>query len=319
MKLKLIAMTCLLTFTACDKLPNGSTPGNSPTSMSSMAAQNPETAGVVSVDRFQDGFSTLFKRSGPAFDPVNVSKIVPAPNAPIDLDKHFLVSSLGPKGEKITYYALDVLSDVPGMAWVFLNQKGQPVQGQLPILKSIPGEKDYNDFMQITEVIVPDNYVANSLTSMNDVKNAMSRGEVVFKPGNRIANWAVVPQGTMASKKFQGKPVSGFKAWYQGQVAHYLRFEENLQITSSMKVPTSPIIVIFKNGMDPSMGFKTEANGQTHNVLATLPGDAAYSSLWLHAFQGKAEGFESVNDFMSATLNRGGDLPNLMVNCPVVE
>lgn len=54
-------------------------------------------------------------------------------------------------------------------------------------------------------------------------------------------------------------------------------------------------------------------------MIATLPGEMAYSSLWLHDFQGKLEGFEMVKDLATATANRGaGVLPDILVNCPVV-
>lgn len=325
MKAILIALSVSLVLaTACTPLPNSKpAPSAMPDTMPSattvsMTAHDPDKAEVVSVDRFQDNFATLFKRSGPAFDSDNVSKIVPAPNAPIDMDTYFLVHSLGPKGESVTYYALDVVSNVPGEAWVFVDSKGMTVPGQLSIIKALPGAEGYNDFVRITEVMVKDDYTPNSLVSVADVKAAMSAGDVTLKETQRIANWAVVPQGTIAKQTYQGRPVDGYRAWYQGQVAHYLSFDEDLKLTADGKVPDSPIVVIFNNGMDPSKGFKAETSGQTHNVIATLPGDAAYSSLWKHTIQGDPTGFDKVHDFASATDNKGGELPGILVNCPVV-
>ncbi|MGE3725783.1 MAG: hypothetical protein AB7I41_09540 [Candidatus Sericytochromatia bacterium] len=322
--LKILAASAVL-LAACNPLPNlppvamsGIPMGPMVDPMKQMMPHDPNTASVVSVDRFQDGFATLFKRSGPAFDPVNVTKVVPAPNAPIDLDKYFLVSSLGPRGEKVTYYALDVVSDQPAEGWVFVSEQGQLVPGQLPIIDLLPGEKGYNDFFRITEVVVKAGYVPNSLASAADVKAAMVAGQVSLRMTDRIANWAVVPQGSKAEMTFAGQPVSGYQAWYKGQVAPYLRFDTNLKATPAGKVPSSPIVVIFKNGKDPAMGFQSEASGRTHNVIATLPGETAYSSLWLHDFQGKLEGFEMVKDLATATANRGADLPDILVNCPVV-
>ena len=78
------------------------------------AGADPDAADVVAVDRFQDSFGTLFKRSGPAFDPAHVQPVVPAPNAPIDFDALFLVPAYGPAGEEVSYYALDILSETPG-------------------------------------------------------------------------------------------------------------------------------------------------------------------------------------------------------------
>lgn len=335
MKVILTALAAsMVLVTACNPVPNAPTPSSSNTGSNTgtdmgsnmgtstgdmMAmAHDPDKAAVASVDRFQDSFATLFKRSGPAFDPANVSKVVPAPNAPIDMDKYFLVHSLGPNGEKITYYALDVVPDQPGEAWVFVDKSGKMIPDQLPVINTLPGDKGYNDFVRITEVMVPDDYVPNSLNSYDAVKAAMEAGMVTMQQTHRIANWAVVPKGTIATQPFNGQPVSGYRAWFKGQTASYLRFDDNLMMGSDGKVPTSPIIVIFNNGMDPSMGFKAEASGQTHNVVATLPGDPGYSSLWMHNFQGKPEGFDAVHDFASATANRGADLPGILVNCPVV-
>src|SRR5579862_5184506 len=60
-------------------------------------AKNPDTASVVSVDRFSDAFAHLFKRSA------NAS--LPAANAPIDCDQGpFITHGLGPDGEDVTYY-----------------------------------------------------------------------------------------------------------------------------------------------------------------------------------------------------------------------
>src|SRR5688572_12791175 len=74
---------------------------------------DPDAAQVASVDRFSDSFGHLFKRSAPIFDPSNVQPAVPAPNAPIDFDALFTVHALGPAGEAVTYYSLDILPREP--------------------------------------------------------------------------------------------------------------------------------------------------------------------------------------------------------------
>ncbi len=308
---KLVMSLALIIINSC----TSTTPsGNGNNTM--ISANDPAKAQIVSVDRFQDSFGKLFKRSGPAFDTENVSKVLPAPNAPIDMDKYFLVKSLGPKGEKVTYYALDILTDIPAKGWVFVNQSGKMIENQLPIIDALPGDETYNDFVRINEVKVHDGYVANSLSSVDDVNNALKDNKVTVTETTRIANWSVVPAGTIATHKFNGVAVSGYKAWYKKQIANYLRFDTQLQAVNG-KVPTSPIIVILNNGKDPSKGFKAETDGQTHNVLGTLPGDASYSSLWIHNVQGKPEGFDSVKDFASALANQSGPL-GPTVNCPVV-
>ena len=114
---------------------------------------DPDTAPAAMVDRFQDSFATLFKRSGPVFDPTNVSKVVPAPGEPIDME-NVLVMALGPSGEKVTYYSLDIVPDVAGKAFQIVGPDGAPVADQLPILEAIPGDAGYNDFVAITRVTV---------------------------------------------------------------------------------------------------------------------------------------------------------------------
>ena len=102
------------------------------------AARDPNTASVVSVDRFSDAFAHLFKRSGnPAF---------PAPNAPINCDQGaFITRGLGPNGEKVAYYNFDVLPTTPAPIYVLFAGSTQ-VQGQLNIIDVVPGDPGYNDF-----------------------------------------------------------------------------------------------------------------------------------------------------------------------------
>jgi hypothetical protein len=276
---------------------------------------DPDTAPVASVDRFSDAFATLFKRSGPAFDPVNVQPLIPAENEPFDMDTLFTVKALGPAGEKVTYYALDILPPTPGKGYVLVDEAGQPITDQLPIIEGLPGDTGYNDFVQITEVTVDTGYVANTITSAADVAAAVEAGTASMTETTRIANWSVVPKGTMAAKKFAGVAVTGYRAWYDDKVAHYLQFDTELEAAAGT-VPSSGIIVIFADDMSPMMGFAAEPDGQTHNALETLPGDPGYSSYWSHS-RGALAGFDTVTDFPTATANIAGPLP-VIVNCPVV-
>jgi len=281
-----------------------------------VVALDPDTAEVASVDRFSDAFATLFKRSGPAFDPVNVQPLIPAENEPFDMDMLFTVKALGPTGQLVTYYALDILPPTPATGYVLLDEAGQPIADQLPIIAGLPGDAGYNDFVLITEVTVDADYVANTITSAADVTAAVEAGIATVTETTRIANWSVVPKGTIAAKKFAGADVTGYRAWYDDKVAHYMQFETDL-VAAVGTVPTSGIIVIFVDDMSPMMGFAAEPGGQTHNALETLPGDPGYSSYWSHS-RGALAGFDTVTDFPTATANIAGPLP-VTVNCPVVE
>jgi hypothetical protein len=278
---------------------------------------DPETAPVASVDRFSDSFGKLFKRSAPIFDPDNVKPNVPAPNAPIDLDAMFTVRALGPTGEATTYYSLDILPRAPSKAYLIMRG-GRPVDGQLPIIDSLPGDAGYNDFARVSEVTVGDDYVANTLTSFDEVDAAVAAGDATVTETTRIVNWAAVPKDTRATKKFNGQDILGHRSWMRGQVVHQLRFEENLTITEAGMVPTAEIIVMFDNNMDPSQGFATNADGSTRNAIDTVAGDPTYSSLWNHSVGNKAN-FASVVDFPSAAANVMAANVGVDVNCPEVR
>lgn len=278
---------------------------------------DPDTAPVASVDRFSDSFGNLFKRSAPLFDPANVKPVVPAPNAPIDFDALFAVRALGPSGLPVTYYSFDILPRQPAKAWVIMND-GKPVAGQLPIIASLPGDPGYNDFVRITEVTVNGSYAANQFASVEDVEAAITAGKATATETNRIANWAAVPAGSKATKRFAGQVVTGHRSWFQGQVVHQMRFEENLTVKADGTVPTAEIIVIFDNDMDPGAGFAKDSTGMTHNAIDTLAGPAPYSSLWNHSVGGKAN-FASVRDFSTALANVKAANVGVDVNCPEVE
>ena len=89
-------------------------------------------------------------------------------------------------------------------------------------------------------------------------------------------------------------------------------------------VPTSPIYVMFNINPDqqdggPGSGFKTEpGTTQTHNVVATLPGDAGYSPLWLVSVLDNAA-FDSVTDLASAAAATVLGAGVATVNCPIVS
>jgi hypothetical protein len=278
---------------------------------------DPDTAPVAGVDRFADNFGTLFKRSAPVFDPANVKPVVPAPNAPIDFDALFTVRALGPAGEAVTYYSLDILPRAPGTGFILLRD-GRPVPGQLEIIDGLPGDAGYNDFVRITEIAVGDGYVANTLTSADEVRAAITAGEVTATETTRIANWAVVPAGSKATRTFRGEDVTGNRAWVDGQVAHFLRFEENLQIKADGMVPTAEIIVMFDNNMDPSEGFEVDAEGRTHNAIDTVASSPGYSSLWNHSVGNNAN-FAAIVDFETALGNVMAANVGVDVNCPEVK
>ena len=277
-------------------------------------SKDPGAAPVASVDRFGD-HGTLFNRAAPVFHPEVTTSLIPGPDEPIDFDALFLVNALGPGGEAITYYGLDIASELPTRGFVVVDESGVPVADQLPIVERRPGDDGYSDFVRIHEVHVGDDYPANAFASAADVLDTVDDGIAALIATDRIGNWALVPAGSSANRRFAGEPVDGFTAWLDGEVVHFLHFDRALPISSGGATPLSTVIVIFADGMSPAEGFANDM-GQTHNVVETLPGDPGYSSLWQHRM-GDLAGFDTVTDFASAEANVAAQL-SVRVNCPVV-
>ena len=122
---------------------------------------------------------------------------------------------------------------------------------------------------------MPADYVANTATSLADIQAAGYETEVT----STLVNCPVVPDGSTADL---GGGADGLtRGWYKDQVVFYFSFEEHaLMTTPGGEVPLSPIYVTFninpgEPGGGPPSGFLTETGmSQTHNVVATLPGDA---------------------------------------------
>lgn len=276
------------------------------------APRDPATAPRVAVDRFSSAAGMLFVRTA--------TNGMPAANAPIDMDTGpFITTGLGPGGEHIKYYNFDVQPTAPAPIYVLIRQgESAPVAGQLNIVDVIPGQQGYNDFWRIMKVTVPSNYVANSITSAEEIRTA----GYAIDATSMIVNCPIVPEGSVA--RLGGGKAGLTHGWYRDQVVAYFNFDEAaISTTSQGLVPLAPIFVAFTinpdqpNGGPPS-GFKTEAGSlQTHNVAASLPMQTGYTPLWsVIPFNNSA--FATVKNLATAVA-----APNfgvaVNVNCPVVE
>jgi hypothetical protein len=251
---------------------------------------------------------------------------LPGPNEPIDFDSGdpFITQGFGPGGEVVKYYNFDVQSTNPASIYaLFRPGEETPVAGQLNIVDVVPGDGGYNDFWHVMKVMVPDDYVANTVTSASEIS---SKGFAVEETGV-LVNCPIVPEGSSAELRIGDEGTGLSRGWYRDKVVHYLNFSEaSLMTTSGGDVPASPIYVTFNVNPDPNdamsgpaSGFKVE-NGseQTHNVPATLPSYGGYSPLWAVQIYDNAD-FGLVMDLASA-----GDADILepngpMVNCPIVS
>jgi hypothetical protein len=283
------------------------------------AALDPDTAPEVSVDRFSAEAGTLMVR-----DETNG---LPGPNEPIDFDsgEPFITQGLGPDGEIVTYYNFDVQPVHSAPIFVFFREDNMPIEGQLNVIGVVPGDDGYTDFWHVHKVTVPADYVANTLTNVDDV---MASGYDIVRT-NQIVNCPVVPEGSTATLRFGGGDNGLVRGWYKDQVVYYFDFSEKQLLVELPEeghpdVPLAEILVTFninlgEPGGGPPSGFMTEPGTvQTHNALNTLPDDEDYSPLWDVDVYDNAD-FESVHDFASAAAADILAVGVGTVNCPVVS
>jgi hypothetical protein len=274
--------------------------------------KDPDQAPIAKVDRFSDAAGTLLKRSA--------DTRLPAANEPIDFDTAPL-NTLGfsPSGKPALYYHLDVQSTTPAPVYILYREgENAPLQYQLNIIDTLPGEKGYDDFRQIWKVSVPKNYVANTIT---DAATLLQTGYKTEKT-DTLLNMPVVPDKSRARTRFNGGSPELQRAWYQGKVAKFFLFDEAPLAVSGDKVPVSPIydgFTINPGQAGGEMEFCTDPNStQTHNVVATVPGDKAYSPLWLRVVYDSAA-CASVHNLDTVLKAKVVPAKVLLINCPIVS
>jgi hypothetical protein len=279
-----------------------------------MSSHDPATAPKATVDRFSATAGHLQRRTA--------DNGIPQPNAPVDFDHGpFITQGHGPKGQPVMYYNFDAQPSTAAPVYVLVHSgTGAPVEQQLPIIDALPGDTGYSDLHQVIRVTVPADYHANTITSAKEIENA---GWSIERT-TTIVNDPIVPEGSRARFGVDGHPAPLRTAWYRGQTARFLEFEQNLKGDAAGTVPVSPIFVTFvKNPGEPDggpgSGFKTEAGSkQTHNVIATAPGDPGYSPLWQVSVYDNGA-FQLVSDLNSVGRAKILAQNVALVNCPVVH
>lgn len=276
--------------------------------------KDPDKAEEVSVDRFSAAAGTLMVR--------DATNGLPEANMPVNFDVDpFITKGLGPDGENVEYYNFDVQPLKPAPIYV-LVKKGttQPITNQLTIIDVIPGDAGYNDFWQMVMVEVPSGYVANSVTSYQEILNKGYELDTT----DYIFNCPVVPKGSTATKRYASTDVGLTRGWYKGKIAYYFNFlEGNLSATLEGNTPTSPIYVTFNinpgepGGGPPSGPVVEDGTTQTHNVIATIPGNLEYSPLWAVNVYDNAD-FDNVSNLVTAEAANILMVNAMYVNCPVV-
>ena len=285
---------------------------------SGVDAGSPVNAPRVLVDRFSAQAGTLFVR--------DATNGLPAAGEPIDLDDGFVTLGLGPDGSPARYYNLDFQSRQPNPMYAFYyDGDARPVTDQLPVIDFAPGDAGYTDIWVERRVTVDEDYVANSITSVAQLQAA----NLPIEDTDVVMNRPVVPDGSIATRRVGGGDPSIQLAWYRGLIAPYLEFAEaDLRLVTGGVfdglAPQSFIFVTFninpgEPGGGPASGPVTEPNSdQTHNVALTVPDDTDYSPLWLVHIYDNAE-FDTVTDAQSATGATFVEIPEGLVNCPIVS
>ncbi|MEJ2614893.1 MAG: hypothetical protein P8Z35_08045 [Ignavibacteriaceae bacterium] len=152
------------------------------------AQVDPDTAQKVSIDRFSAEAGHLFVRDG--------ANGLPGPDEPIDFDQApFITKGLGPGGEHISYYNFDIQSTEPAPIYVLFREgESSPVAGQLNIVNVIPGDSAYNDFWEVQKVTVPAGYVANTITSYQQIADS----GYTIEETTTVVNCPIVPDSSTA-------------------------------------------------------------------------------------------------------------------------
>jgi len=281
---------------------------------SGMEPTDPDIAPRATIDRFSDAAGTLHVRSA--------NGDLPGTGEPIDFDERFLVTGYGPDGDVVQYYDFDVMPTGPAPIYAFFRENGNPVEDQRNVVGVVPSDDGYSDFWRVNKVTVPDDYQANAITSVAALQGTDYDIEVT----DTIKNCPIVPDESTASERHDtDESGTGLvEGWYDGKIVYYFLFGESSLEVANGSVPRSPIYVSFntnsgQDGGGPPSGFMTEdGNQQTHNVTATVPGDAAYSPLWTVNVYDNAD-FGSVSDLDSATDAELLAAGAARVNCPVVS
>jgi hypothetical protein len=274
---------------------------------------DPDAAEVLAIDRFSPEAGTLMVRDD--------NPDLPGPNEPIDFDAGFWAQGYGPTGEVARYYNLDVRPDIAQKGYLFYREgEDTPVEGQLPVTEFIPGEEGYNDFWHLHEVTVPTDYVANTLGSAE----AVEASGYTIEPVEQVLNRPLVPAGSMATMRPDGNgEIELARAWIGEKVAYYLDFDEAEIPLVNGKVHYSDIYVCFninpgEDGGGPPSGFCDEGNGQTHNLITSVPGEVDYSPFWAVSAFDKAD-FDAVVDEDSFVDIELVAAQIAFVNCPVAQ
>lgn len=179
-----------------------------------------------------------------------------------------------------------------------------PVPGQRNIIDVKPGDAGYSAFWRVHKVTVPDDYVANTARSLDDITAA---GYTVT-PTDILVNCPVM-RTEDAPEMFD--LTSG---WFRHGSVDYYSFSNPIPTTEGgPSVVPAPIYVLF-------YGDGTAVAGQ-HNTIDVVPADPGYSDLWqVHKVTVPDDYMvDSVRSYAQiADAGYPIEVLSVFVNCPIV-
>lgn len=187
-----------------------------------------------------------------------------------------------------------------------MDAEGNPqmVEGQYNIVGVVPGDEGYSDLWQVILVTVPEDYEANTLSSVQAVQDSGYE----LTPTETYVNCPIVPEGSTLAEG--GAPL--VQGWYEDEAIYYFDFGPN-------PAQTAPIYA-FITGTDEE-GNPQFVEGQ-YNVVGVIPGDEGYSDFWYVNLVTVPEDYE-VNSITSVqgVMDSGYEIttPGLLVNCPILR
>lgn len=232
---------------------------------------------------------------------------LPGADEPIDLDAQFTTRGLGPDGQAVAYYDLGPSNGLTMPAYRLVALDGEPIASQLMIISAAPGEVGYSDFWQVIEVEVPPEYEPNTITSAEEVEASGYPQRLTVE----VLNRPLVPDGSSAM--FATDTGRLHEAWLGDQVALSFDFaEDEPNVRGSVVDYTAIYVCLTQEGV-----FCTDSDGESHNVVGAVPGEAGYSPLWKVSVYPEAA-FDAVGDLDSALAAEPEPQP-VLVNCPLIE
>jgi len=103
----------------------------------------------------------------------------PAVKGPVRMQRAYVAEELW------EYFDLGPVQPIPAPMYV-LTFGGRPLEGQYPVVETLPGDADYSPFWRVIEIEVPSDYAANGIKSVHSARASgfptVETDEVIYCP-----------------------------------------------------------------------------------------------------------------------------------------